>query len=295
VHPRDGETIEKGRVYVAPPNFHMVVEAGGILRVTQGPRENLHRPAIDPLFRSAAASCGRRVIGVILTGMLDDGTSGLMLVRAAGGAAVVQDPESALFASMPISALENVPDAHVVALEEIPAVLVKLLREELPPRRVENELKSSEKLEAIKETRVAEFDMAEIENEMRPGRPSPFACPDCGGVLWEIDQDGFLRFRCRVGHGFTAKHLGAEQRHSVETALWAGLRALEENASLYKRMAERASRRNIGEPAPLYEERAARTEANSRALREFLLQVTQENLASSNTEKSFGNGPEAES
>jgi two-component system, chemotaxis family, protein-glutamate methylesterase/glutaminase len=104
-HPRDGERMERGRVYVAPPNFHLIVEKGGILRVLQGPRENLHRPAIDPLFRSAAAAYGPRVVGVVLTGMLDDGTAGLMTVSASGGIAVVQDPTTALYASMPTSAL----------------------------------------------------------------------------------------------------------------------------------------------------------------------------------------------
>jgi two-component system, chemotaxis family, protein-glutamate methylesterase/glutaminase len=274
VHPKDGERIEKGRVYIAPPDFHMVVEPGGMLRVIQGPRENLHRPAIDPLFRSAAASCGRKVIGVILTGMLDDGTSGLMLVRAAGGAAVIQDPESAMFSSMPSSALEQVMDAKVVPLGEIAELLVRLIGEELPARAPASDLRSTEKMNAIRETRIAEFEMAEIENESRPGRPSSFACPDCGGVLWEIDQDGFLRFRCRVGHAFTAKHLGSEQRQAVESALWAALRALEESGSLYRRMAERASVFEHSESARAYEERAANTETNSRTLKDFLLTVS---------------------
>lgn len=286
VHPRDGERVEKGRIYVAPPDFHMVLDAGGVLRLIQGPRENLHRPAIDPLFRSAAVSCGRKVIGVILTGLLDDGTSGLMLVRAAGGEAVVQDPASALFPSMPKSALENVPDARVATLEEMPGVLVRLIGEELPPKLAANQLRSTEKMEGIKETRIVEFDMAEIENEMRPGRPSAFACPDCGGVLWEIDQDGLSRFRCRVGHAFTAKHLGVEQRHSIESALWAALRSLEESASLYRRMAERATHADQNQAARLYEERAANTEANSRTLREFLLRVSQESLAAAETNNS---------
>lgn len=165
VHPSDKTKIERGRVYIAPPDNHMIVNDGH-LRVIQGPRENLHRPAIDPLFRSAAATYGRRVIGVVLTGLLDDGTSGLMLVRAAGGEALVQDPETALFASMPKSALARVPDACVLPLAEIPKVLVKLTQESLPdvppppPQQTEA---------AIKETRIAEFCMPEIANEHRMG------------------------------------------------------------------------------------------------------------------------------
>ncbi len=246
----------------------MVVEEG-FLRVLQGPRENLQRPAIDPLFRSAAAAYGRRVIGVILTGTLDDGTAGLMVVNASGGEAIVEDPQSALFSSMPGSALDHVPNAHVAPLPEVPAILLRLLRQELPQQ--SNSIKAP--LGAAKETRIAELDMAEISSEARLGKPSPFACPDCGGVLWEIEQNGFLRFRCRVGHALTAKYLGAERWHAIESALWEALRALEESACLYRRMAGRAQSSCQDLPARLYEERASNTESNSRILRDFLLRV----------------------
>jgi two-component system chemotaxis response regulator CheB len=268
-HPGDGERIQPGRVYIAPPGFHMIVDDGH-LRVLQGPRENLHRPAIDPLFRSAAAAYGPRVIGVILTGMLDDGTAGLMAVSAAGGEAIVQEPESALHGSMPRSALDNVSKARPSPLDDIPGLLLRLIRSPLPaglshPRKAP--------IGAAKETRIDELDMNEIANEERLGNPSPFGCPDCGGVLWEIEQNGFLRFRCRVGHAFTAKYLGAEQRHAVETALWEALRALEESASLYRRMAERAASSRLDLTAQLYQERASDTEVNSKVLRDFLLRV----------------------
>lgn len=130
-HPADGQAIERGRVYVAPPGFHMIVE-DGIVRVVQGPPENLNRPAIDPLFRSAAAVYGARVIGVILTGMMDDGTAGLMVVTASGGKAIVQDPESALFSEMPKSALDHVPEAQAANLEDISALLLQWIRTPLP-------------------------------------------------------------------------------------------------------------------------------------------------------------------
>jgi two-component system chemotaxis response regulator CheB len=269
-HPSDGEVIERGKVYIAPPGFHMIVE-GGLLRVLQGPRENLQRPAVDPLFRSAAAAYGRRVIGVILTGMLDDGTAGLMVVRASGGGAIVQDPETALYPAMPKSALDHVPDAQSVPLHQIPSLLLQMIRSPLPP-----ETRRSRKVPvaAVKETtRIAELDMSEISSEDRLGKPSPFACPDCGGVLWEIEQNGFLCFRCRVGHALTARYLGVEQRHAVETALWEALRALEESASLYRRMAARATQSNHLLPAQQFEDRAFNTEANSRILRGFLLHV----------------------
>jgi two-component system, chemotaxis family, protein-glutamate methylesterase/glutaminase len=271
-HPRDGDRIVRGRIYIAPPGFHMIVE-DGFVRVLQGPRENLHRPAIDPLFRSAASAYGRRVIGVILTGMLDDGTAGLMMVSARGGEAIVQDPQSAAFPSMPKSALNQVPNAHVLPLDQLAAFLSQLVGEEVPS---EPEPANQASLGAAKETRIAELNMDEISSEDRLGQPSPFACPDCGGVLWEIEQNGFLRFRCRVGHAFTAEHLGVEQRQAVETALWEALRALEESASLYRRMAGRARTSHHELPASLYQERASNTESNSKILRNFLLQVNLE-------------------
>jgi len=268
-HPCDKTPIEKGHVYIAPPDFHMIVE-GDVIRIIQGPRENLHRPAIDPLFRSAAASYGRRVIGVVLTGLLDDGTSGLMVVRAQEGESIIQDPEDALFSAMPQSALEQVPDAHVLPLTEIPALLVRLVGEDLPER-VSG--KTGQAADPAKETRISELNMSEIANEDRLGRPSAFGCPDCGGVLWEIEENGFLRFRCRVGHAYTARHLGAEQRHSIETALWAALRALEESASLYRRMAERAEQSHHNQTSEQFQSRAMNTDENARILREFLLIV----------------------
>lgn len=281
-YPADKTPIRKGNIYIAPPNYHMIIE-DGLIRVLQGPRENLHRPAIDPLFRSAAASHGNRVIGVILTGLLDDGTSGLMVIRARGGEAIVQDPKSALFAAMPKSALEQVPDAHVCPLPEIPDLLQRLVRTEAPETAPAAD---KTEREAIRETKIAELDMSEIENEHRNGRPSAFACPDCGGVLWEIEDPELLRFRCRVGHAFTAGNLGVEQRHAIETALWSALRALEENASLHRRLKDRALKSHHQTTAKLFEERAANITANARTLRDFLLRVNdndEERLAMEDT------------
>jgi two-component system chemotaxis response regulator CheB len=268
-HPQDGTRIRHGLVYIAPPDFHMLVQ-GNRIRVLQGPRENLHRPAIDPLFRSAALSAGRRVIAVVLSGMLDDGTSGLMVVKAHGGIPIVQDPQSAMFSAMPRNALEQVPDARVLPLEAIPAELVRLVREEIPVPQESAEHPDS--LEG-KETRLLEMEMPQLENDERPGQPSAFACPDCGGVLWELEENGFLRFRCRVGHAFTARHLTVEQQHAIETALWSALRALEESSGLYKRLAERSTGFGHIESAEQYRDRANNTEQNARVLREFLVHV----------------------
>ena len=268
VHPKDGAPIRKGHIYIAPPNLHMIV-ADGHVQLIPGPRENLHRPAIDPLFRSAAAAYGWRVIAVVLTGLLDDGTSGLMVVRASGGKAIVQDPETATFPSMPRSALKQVPDAQVLPVEAIAKRIVRLTGEELPAETRTGRFPPS----AEKDIRIAEFDMSEIENEARCGNPSEFACPDCGGVLWEIVEHGFLRYRCRVGHAFTAKYLEAEQRHAIESALWAALRALEESTSLSHRLAKRAGDWQQSALYDLYQERASAKENHAKILRDFLLGV----------------------
>lgn len=268
-HPTDGDVIRKGRIYVAPPDLHMIVD-GGRLRTVRGPRENHSRPAIDPTFRSAAVAYGPRVIGVILTGLLDDGTAGLMVVRGHGGDAIVQDPRTALFPGMPKNALERVPDAHVLPLEDIPQMLAKLVAE---PLQLEAAAAVSRDSLAEQETQFAELDMSELQNQKHPGKPSEFGCPECGGVLWEIDQSGLLRFRCRVGHAYTARHLRAEQRQAVETALWAALRALEESVSLYRRMADRARNSNHEQPLKIFLERAETAENNAKTLRDFLVQV----------------------
>ena len=178
VSPSDGEEIRKGTVYVAPPDRHMIVE-GHHLRLVRGSREHHHRRAIDPTFRSAAVAYGPRVIGVVLTGCLDDGTGGLMVVRAHGGEAVVQNPSSAMFPAMPENALSMVPDAHVVTLEEMPAFIVKLVSESV------EDLRPATRTDAltIRDVRMAELDMAAVESDIRAGKPSVFGYPECGGVL----------------------------------------------------------------------------------------------------------------
>jgi two-component system chemotaxis response regulator CheB len=210
----------------------------------------------------------------VLSGLLDDGSSGLMVIRAAGGVAIVQDPEEATFLDMPENAAEHVPDAKVLPIRDIPGELTRLLNEELSEQvPVDNAAVS----EAIKETRLAETKMSEIEDENRIGNPSSLACPDCGGVLWEIDQNGLLRYRCRVGHAFTAQHLDFEQRHAIESALWAALRALEESASLYRRMANRARNLRQSFSSATYEDRAEGKEAHAKTLRDFLMTVSSDN------------------
>lgn len=263
-HPSDGEEIQHGRIYVAPPDYHLLVKQGHI-HLARGPRENGHRPAIDPLFRTAARFYGRRTVGVILSGNLDDGTAGLIAVKMQGGVAVVQDPNEALFSGMPRSAIENVEVDHILPLSAIAPKLVRLAQEPVvaaaEPVTGEMEI----------ETDIAELDMAALQKAERPGTPSGFACPECGGALWELREGELIRFRCRTGHAFSAQALLAEQSENLETALWTGLRALEEKAALARRMFAGARSRNQPRSAARFEQQARESQQNAAIIRQLLL------------------------
>jgi two-component system chemotaxis response regulator CheB len=255
-HAVDGDPIVPCRVYVAPPDHHMVLEPG-VVRVVQGPIENRHRPAVDPLFRSAARAYGQRVVGVVLTGALDDGTAGLVAVKRFGGTAVVQDPDDALFPSMPRSALEYVDVDHRVPLAQIPALVAELVVTPAEPI-------------AAGRGRGMPVPMSSDES-LEKGPPSAFTCPDCHGTLWEVHEGELLRYQCRVGHAYSAASMIAAHDDAVEQALWAALRSLEESADLARRMAERARERNSPRVAARFEARRADTDRHVVALRGLLL------------------------
>jgi two-component system, chemotaxis family, protein-glutamate methylesterase/glutaminase len=264
-HATDGEAIRSGRIYVAPPDYHLLVKSGHI-HLTRGPRENNHRPAIDPLFRTAARAYGQRVVAVVLTGVLDDGTAGLKAVKMRGGIAVVQHPDDAMYPSMPLSAISNVDDIdQVLPLAEIPDALVTLANTPIPTN---VEIPISQEIEI--ESQLAEMDMTVLNNQERPGKPSPFACPDCGGTLWDLSQGDLLRFRCRTGHAYSAESLLAKQSDALEDALWIALRALEEKASLSGRMASRMRDRNQSLAAKRLEEQAEDANRQARIIRDVL-------------------------
>jgi two-component system chemotaxis response regulator CheB len=268
-HPKDGERIQMGRIYVAPPDQHLLIEDGKV-RVIRGPKENRHRPAVDPLFRSAARWYGPRVIGVVLTGSLDDGAAGLLAIKKRGGIAIVQDPAEAFCGDMPRSAMEIMPVDYVASIDRIPEILQQLVQVKV----AENGAGKSLRLK--KETEFAELDMDAIEDDNRPGTPSQFACPECGGVLWEMDGEEILRFRCRVGHAYTANSLGVEQTEAVESALWAAMRALEEGASLARRMAENAAKSQRRRMETRYRERAEAKMQQADVLRKLLMDAKSE-------------------
>lgn len=273
-HAVDGEQVEAARIYVAPPDNHMLIE-DGIVRVTPGPRENGHRPAIDPLFRSAARSYGPGAIGVVLSGVLDDGTAGLAAVKAAGGRTVVQDPSDALYPAMPQSAIAYVGPEYVVETHEIAPLLSELAS--APPRPAP--AAPPEREAVLEETYVAVDRGAS--DAPQPGEPSGFTCPECNGALWETHEDGLPRFRCRTGHQYSLDTLLSEQSHSIEAALWSAVRALEERSAMLRRIAQRMSARGNSSSAFRYARQADQGIQHALALRHALqnLHETSESAA----------------
>lgn len=259
----DSEWIAPGHIFVAPPDQHMLLEDHHV-RLTQGPKENRFRPAIDPLFRSAAYNYGPRVIGVVLAGSLDDGTSGLWAIKDRGGVAVVQEPADTLFPGMPLSAISNVAVDHVVPVAQMAELLVKLVNEEieLPQPHPASDLELEVESTAMGET--DERDMSEL------GELSGFTCPDCHGSLWRILEGRIVRFRCRTGHAYTAEALLDELGESVERSLWASVRGLEENASLLEHLGRHLRDHNQPEAAAQYERCAEETIRRARIVREAI-------------------------
>ncbi len=264
-HPLDGEEIRRGRIYIAPPDHHLLIEADRI-RLSRGPRENGHRPAVNPLFRTAARSYGRRVVGVVLSGTLDDGTAGLSAIKRRGGVAVVQTPEEALYPSMPRSAMASVEVDHCLNVAGIAGVLTDLALESVPESAVDA---MPDDLEM--ESEIASFDLDAIQSGSHPGKPSGFGCPDCGGSLWEIEEGELPRFRCRIGHAWTANSLIARQSEGLETALWTALCALEERAALCDRIAERLRHRGSTTSVGRFLEQSSQARKRAAILREVLI------------------------
>jgi two-component system chemotaxis response regulator CheB len=249
---------------VAPPDTHLLIHRD-VVRVVRGPHENGHRPAVDPLFRTAARWHGRRVVGVVLSGSLDDGTAGLTAIKNRRGTAVVQEPDEALFPSMPRSAVENVSVDRVLPLAEIAPALVRLAREPVE----EGDEPMPDEMEM--ESDIDEFDLDANQADHHPGTPSGFAWPYCGGALWELYDGELIRFRCRVGHAWSGNGLLAEQAEALETALWTALRALEERAALSTRLAQRLRERGPARSAERFEEQAREAKQRAALLRRVLL------------------------
>lgn len=230
VFARSGTVPLNGTIHVAPSDQHVLLE-GGVLRLTHGPKEHHSRPAIDPLFRSAALDVGARAIGVVLTGYLDDGSAGLQAIKACGGTAVVQDPLDAAEASMPRSAIACGPVDHVVALDALADLLNRLAQTAATPLPAH----APDWLRTEHAITIGKGHMQELTTI---GAPSGFTCPDCGGAMFELGQKQPVRFMCHTGHAFSLRSLARAQEKIADHALWSGLRALQEKEGMLRRMAK---------------------------------------------------------
>jgi two-component system, chemotaxis family, protein-glutamate methylesterase/glutaminase len=242
----DGEPLRPGHVYVAPAGHHLLVLDGRI-RLSHGPSENGHRPAIDPLFRSVARSVGARGIAVVLSGSRDDGAVGAAAVRAHGGAVIVQDPADALYSSMPLATMARIAPHHIAAAADIGGLLSGLTAMTLPVPA------SGHDGDAQLDGEVAMSDFAAITTDQLLSTPAAYGCPSCGGGLFELESSPAPRYRCRIGHAWSPESLLDEQAVATEGALWMALRALEEKSTLSRRMADSSMGRRYGDR---YEEMA---------------------------------------
>jgi two-component system chemotaxis response regulator CheB len=252
----DGEALAPGRIYVAPPDQHLIVGLGE-LTLSHGPRENGHRPAIDTLFRTAALSYGERTIGVVLSGSLDDGAAGLAVIGGHGGTTIVQNPDDAAYRGMPDAALAATEVDHVVTLRDLPALLIRLVGGSAP-------------LHAVRLRPPDPVPQTSLDED----RASGLICPECGGALWAVDENGVHRFRCRIGHSFSEETLSELQGADVEAALWAALRALEERGTLLRHMGRRADEAGHPRTAARFREKAADVDHQAEIVRSGVLPMS---------------------
>jgi two-component system chemotaxis response regulator CheB len=264
--PADGERTESSVVYVAPPDHHLLVKPGAA-RVVRGPRENGHRPAIDPLFRSAAASYGPRVVCIVLSGNQDDGAAGAEAVHRAGGVVIVQDPVECVYPGMPSAVLAIVPAATVLPLDRIAEHLLAVLASPLAEESGPTLRRAGGAPPALDPVELEEF---HVEALARSGVSSGLTCPECHGGIFEVEIEGTQQYRCRVGHAFTGDVLFSEQGASIEAALWTALRALEESAEMAGRLRDRARAHGNGRASDVYALNVITYEQRARVIRDLL-------------------------
>ncbi len=232
VHAKMGEKLKSGHLYLAPSDHHLMIDADLKILVTKGAQENRSRPAIDPLFRSAAVALGNGVIGILLTGYLDDGTAGMKVIKRCGGISIVQDPDDAEYPFMPMNAIAQVKIDYCLPIAEMGELLYKLIPQKLS-------IKKPTPKDILIEATIAERVLSDLASVNTLGELVPFNCPGCGGVLWEIDKDPDMRFRCHTGHAYTSASLLAEQTKKIEETMWTALRMFEERKNLLTQMANK--------------------------------------------------------
>ncbi|MEJ7778513.1 MAG: chemotaxis protein CheB [Daejeonella sp.] len=222
---KNGGKLLPGHIYIAPPDHHFMVDDDQSILLTKGAQENRSRPSIDPLFRSAAVVFGNNVIGIVLTGYLDDGTAGLKVIKRCGGVCIIQDPDDAQYPDMPKNALNQVKADYCVPISAMGELLNKLVLK-VPGKR-----KPVPK-DILIETEIAKRVLSDLPSVNALGEQVPFNCPGCGGVLWKVDEGKSTRYRCHTGHAYTAAALVGEQTMKIEETMWVALRMFEERKNL---------------------------------------------------------------
>lgn len=269
VVPQAGEKILRDHIYITPVNQHLLVRKNEIL-LGNGPEENRFRPSIDVLFRSAAAAYNSKVIGVVLTGMLDDGTAGMDAIKRSGGTCIVQEPSEAEYPDMPLSVLGHINVDHCVTLDEMGDIILKITQAETLDKAVPQDI--------IIESQIAERVVIDYENINKLGEKSIFACPDCGGGMWYIENGGKVnRYRCHIGHAYTEKDLVVKQNEKLESTLWMALRIMEERRNLLMKMENDSDNRGLAKGAAIHRKKKEEIQSHVDNLKEILFQ-TQKNV-----------------
>jgi two-component system, chemotaxis family, protein-glutamate methylesterase/glutaminase len=261
--PNHRERMRNGILLLAPPDRHLVIKESEVL-LTRGPRENLWRPSVDVLFRTAAVAHSSRVIGVVLSGALDDGTAGAAAICACGGAVLVQQPEESEVPDMPLSVLRNLDGIRVVKAAELPDALLQIVGTDAPAHAVPETLRI--------EAGFAEDPMPPEDEYSKLGELSQNTCPECGGPLREAAGD-LLRFRCRTGHAFSAHVLEELTRKDIESSLWSAIRLFQQRANIDRGLAHKESKNGRLHGADQYAMRAAEAQGHASVLHDLLMRL----------------------
>lgn len=258
----EGKRIERGNIYVAIPNHHLLVSSGKI-KLGHGPEENRWRPSIDVLFRSAAAGYDSRVTAILLTGLLDDGTSGMGAIKRAGGTLIVQDPNEAEYPDMPLSVLNSMEVNYCLSLSEMGNALEEIFRtKEFSNGPIPQDV--------IAEAEIAERMATGIDVVSKIGEQSVYSCPDCGGVLFRVGEGKINRYRCHIGHTYSEADLVIKQEETLDATLWVALRMMEERKNLLLRMESQARSKGLLRFATQHLEKANDLETHIARLKEML-------------------------
>jgi two-component system chemotaxis response regulator CheB len=265
---KNGVIIQPGHIYIAPPDVHLLVGDGKIV-IGHGPPENRFRPSIDVLFRSAAAHYGEKTIGIILTGFLNDGTVGMWSIKQSGGHTIVQDPNEAEYPDMPLSVLETMETDYCTQLKKISDVVLKIIEDAeskgiSPPPAI------------VAESKLSEKSATTIEQVAELGEKTLFACPDCGGGLWQISNDRVKHYRCHIGHSYSETDMIVRQSQAIEQTLWVALRMMEERKILLKKTATENENKGLTSLSVSMREQARQLENHVEKLKELLFAVVKD-------------------